>query len=71
MVLYRNDNEYKQHSSAIHSLAEQYHVQEPFVREIYEETLKTLQEKAKFRKYLTILVSRQVQEMLKYPDVKN
>jgi len=63
--LYINDNEYQQHSEAIHLLADQYHINEPFVREVYEKILKDLSHKAKFRKYLIVLVARQVKEFLR------
>ena len=63
-ILYRSKNEYQQHSNAIHSLADEYHIKESFVREIYEGVLNDFQSKAKFRKYLLILVTRHVKELL-------
>jgi len=63
-VLYHSENEYQQHSQAIHSLAGQYHIKEPLVREIYEHVLKELLLKAKFRKYLIVLVPRHVKGLL-------
>jgi len=63
-VLYNSENEYQQHSQAIHSLAGQYHIKESLVREIYEKALKDLLQKARLRKYLLILVSRHVKDLL-------
>jgi len=67
-ALYQNDNEYQQHSQAIHSLATEYHIKESRVREIYEGALSELLQKAKFRKFLLILVTRHVKALLKRPN---
>ncbi len=64
-LLYEDDNEYQKHSSAIHKLAEQFQQKESYVRDIYEETLSQLLPRARFKRYLSILVSRQVSEFLR------
>lgn len=63
-VLYRTDSEYKQHSDAIHLIADQYHINESQVREVYEKVLDDLLKTAKFRKYLLILATRHVKQLL-------
>ena len=63
-ALYRSNNEYLQHSHAIHSLANLYHVKESLVREVYEKVLQDFVSTAKLRKYLIILVPRQVKNLL-------
>lgn len=63
-ILYRSESDYKQHANAIHSLAEQYHIKESSVREIYEDVLNDFQSKARLKKYLLILVTRHVKELL-------
>lgn len=64
-ALYSSDNEYLQHSNAIHSLANQHHITESRVREIYEVILQEFKSKAKFKKYLLILVTKHVKDLLK------
>ena len=63
-ALYHNDNEYKQHAQAIHLIADQYHIKESQVRELYEAILQRLQMKAKCKKFLSVLVTRHVKEHL-------
>jgi len=63
-ALYQNDNEYQQHAHAIHDLADQYHLKESLVREIYESVLKDLLQTARFRKYLQILTTRTAKKLL-------
>ena len=62
--LYINDSEYQQHSHAICALANQFHIKESLVRDIYEKTLEELVSKARFRKYLSILATRHVKNIL-------
>ena len=64
-TLYGSVQEQKQHSSAIHAIAQQYHVQESLVREIYEQDLKTLKPAAHIKSYLSVLVSRHVIERIR------
>lgn len=63
-ALYENENEYQQHSHAIHSLANRYQIKEALVREIYEVILKDLLKTAKFRKYVLILATRNAKKLL-------
>lgn len=63
-ALYHSDKEYRQHSLAIHALADQYHLTEAEIRKIYEEVLKDLQTKARFKNFLSVLVTRHVKEVL-------
>lgn len=63
-TLYRNNTEYQQHASAIHQLAHQYHENESIVRELYEKILADFLLEARFRRYLSILVSRKVVDRL-------
>lgn len=64
IALYHTDQEFLQHSKAIHSIADQYHLKETLIREIYEKQLKQLQITAKFKNYLSVLVTRHVKEAL-------
>jgi len=64
-ALYFSDNEYQQHSQAICSLSSRHHLSEKNVRNIYEKVLKDFVDKAKFRKYLIVLVSRRVNDILR------
>lgn len=63
-ALYRSEKEYLQHSKAIHSIAEQYHLKEALIREIYEDELKDLQKTSRLKNFLSILVTRHVKEFL-------
>lgn len=63
--LYGSVQEQNQHSSAIHAIALQYHMQESLVREIYEQDLKTLKSAANIKSYLSVLVSRHVIEHIR------
>ncbi len=64
VALYSDKNEYQQHAEAIHKLASQFHAQESQVRDLYEKILSDLLETARFKKYLLILVSRRVKDIL-------
>ena len=46
-ALYHSDKEYQTHSKAIHSIAQQYHLNEALIREIYEGVLEDLQTTSK------------------------
>lgn len=63
-VVYQSDKDYKQHSTAIHLIAEQYHINEAMVREYYEAILEKLQVKARCKQFLSVLVTRHVKEIL-------
>lgn len=62
--IYDSKKEYLQHSKAIHSIADQYHIQEEAIRVVYEEILLDLQETARFKTFLSVLVTRHVKEIL-------
>ena len=62
--LYYSDKEYQQHSQAIHAIAEQYHINEDLVKELYEDELRKLKITAKLKQYLSVLVVRHVKEIL-------
>ena len=64
LSLYQNDNEYQQHSHAIQSLASRYNLKESVVRRLYEGQLRKFLQKARFRKYLPVLVSRRVKDLI-------
>lgn len=64
VALYQTDKEYKQHAQAISLIARQYHIKEQFIREIYEDILRELLLKAKFKNYLSVLVTRHVVERI-------
>jgi len=69
--LYLSDKESQQHLKEIHAIAEQYHIKEELVRGIYEDELRKLQITAKFKQYLSVLVTRHVKEILhKYKNIK-
>lgn len=65
LSLYQNDNEYQQHSHAIQLIAVKYRLKESVVRRLYEKHLRALLHKAKFRKYLPVLVSRRVRDLIR------
>ena len=66
-VLYHTDNEYKQHSQAIHLIAIQYHLKESQVRGLYEDILEKLQMKARCKNFLSVLTTRHVHDVLRKP----
>ena len=57
--------EQQQHASAIHSLAEQYHLDEGVVRAIYERELKLFKSTAHINQYLSLLTTRHVKELIR------
>lgn len=63
-ALYQSDKEYQTHSKAIHSIAQQYHLNEALIREIYEGVLNDLQTTSKLKSFLSVLVTRHVKEFL-------
>jgi len=65
-IVYQSDKDYKQHSTAIHLIAEQYHINEAMVREYYEAILERLQMKARCKQFLSVLVTRHVKELLQH-----
>ena len=63
-ILYRTEAEKRQHSSAIDILAGDLGIAEDSVRPFYENELMALQEHARIRTFLSILVSRRVKEKI-------
>ena len=63
-VQYDSDEERRLHFSAIHSLADQYHLDESMIREIYENELEKLMYSARVKTYLSVLAVRQVKNQL-------
>lgn len=63
-ITYNSELEHLQHSNAITSIAEQYHIKEILIRELYEDELKKLQLTAKLKNFLPVLATRHVKEML-------
>lgn len=63
-TLNHSDNDYHQHNDAIHLIAEQYHINETLVRELYENVLESLQVSARCKQFLSILATRHVKEQI-------
>lgn len=63
-VRYDTDEERKLHLNVIHSLADQYRLDESTIREIYESQLEELMGGARIRTYLSVLTVRRVREQL-------
>lgn len=62
---YTSAVEQQKHESAIHSLAEQYHLEEDMVRTIYERELKLFKSTAHIDQYLSLLSTRHVKELIR------
>jgi len=65
ILLYENDSERKHHFSAIHRIAENSGSSLEKVKEIYEQNLQRFKEKARVKDFLSILVSREVEAILR------
>ncbi len=63
-ILYRTEAEKRQHLSAIHILERDLGIDEDSIRPFYENELRALQEHARIRTFLSILVSRRIKEKL-------
>jgi aspartate 1-decarboxylase len=63
-IQYDTDEERKLHLNVIHSLADQYHLDEAMIREIYESKLEGLMNGARVKTYLSVLAARYVKSML-------
>ena len=63
-IRYDTDEERKLHSNVIHSLADQYHLDETMIRELYESRLESLMNRARVKTYLSVLTARYVKSML-------
>jgi len=63
-IQYDTDEERKLHLSAILSLADQYHLDETLIRDIYENQLEKLMDSARVKTYLSVLAARYVKSSL-------
>ena len=63
-IQYDNDEERKQHFSAIYALADHYHIDESTIRELYESELEKLKYSARVKNFLSVLAERQVKNFL-------
>jgi hypothetical protein len=63
-IQYDTDDERKLHLNVIHSLADQYHLDETIIREIYESQLEKLMDSARVKTYLSVLTARYVKSFL-------
>ena len=63
-VLYEDENEQKQHFSAIQRLVNDGSSLEEEIRPLYEGVLKELKREARIKTFLSILVSKKVKELL-------
>ena len=63
--LYDNDIEWKQHASAMQTLARELHMRTDELSQTYEKTLKELKEQAKIKDFLVIFTCRRVKELLR------
>jgi hypothetical protein len=66
--LYEDENEQRQHFSAIQTLAKDVSSSEEEVRPLYEGVLKEFRNEAKIRVFLPILVSKKVRQLLQRRD---
>ena len=57
--------EQQQHSSAIHHLAEQYHLDEDLVRNVYERELRMFNTTEHVEKYLSLMATSHVRELIR------
>ena len=64
-TLYGSLQEQQQHSTAIHKIAEQYHIQEEEIRRLYEAGLSELKSRAQIKNYLSVLVTRYVVDCIR------
>jgi len=63
-IQYDTDEERRLHANVIHSLADQYHLDETMIRDIYESKLESLMSRARVKTYLSVLTARYVKSML-------
>lgn len=68
---YDSVKEQQKHASAIHLLAEQYHLKEETVRTIYERELKLFKSTAHIDQYLSLLTTRHVKELIRLGLIGN
>ncbi|MBI3187384.1 MAG: DUF3562 domain-containing protein [Gammaproteobacteria bacterium] len=63
-ALHLSNNEYRQHASAITSIAGHYHIDEPVIRELYEREFEELQNHARIKIYLSVIAMRHVKDII-------
>ena len=59
-IQYDTDEERKLHLRTIHSIADQYHLDEAMIRDLYESKLEGLMNGARVKTYLSVLAARHV-----------
>lgn len=70
-IQYASDEERKLHTDVIDSLADQFHLDEAMIRELYESRLESLMDVARVRIYLPVLVARYVRNFLSRPQMSD
>lgn len=70
-IQYVSDEERKLHTDVIDSLADQFHLDEAMIRELYESRLESLMDVARVRIYLPVLVARYVRNFLSRPQMSD
>ena len=68
---YENEAEQKRHSKAIQMLAREAAVPEEEIRRLYEDILCRINEGARIKDYLVILVSRNVKDLIRMGTFRN
>jgi hypothetical protein len=63
-TLHLSNNEYRQHASAITSIAGHFHIDEPIIREIYEKEFEYLLHHARIKIYLSVIAMRHVKDII-------
>ena len=63
--VYDNEKERKIHENAIHSLADQYHLEEAWLRDLYQGELYLLKQGAKVKAFLSVLSCHCVRDQLR------
>ena len=63
-IQYDTDEERKLHLRTIHSIADQYHLDEAMIRDLYESKLEGLMNGARVKTYLSVLAARHVKSTL-------
>ena len=63
--IYDNDKERQIHENAIHGLAHQYHLEEEWLRDIYQSELMSLKQGARVKGFLSVLSCHGVRETLR------
>lgn len=64
--LYESEKERQIHERAIQSLAEHYHLDEQWMREMYQDELSQLKKTAKVKGFLSVLSCRHLHERIRH-----